>query len=100
LFERPARPNQSQQLADLNLQIEALTATQQHNGWILAAGLVTLPALGAGIGLMGYAALRALGHRRALGRLRARRRALLADLEGRYTPLSPRAQRVKNPLAI
>lgn len=77
----------SQELARVNHAIEAVRHHYRHNGLFFLTGLVTLPALGVGLVLMGYSALNLIEKRRQMHHLYSRRRALLHDLEGRYSTI-------------
>lgn len=77
----------SQELARVNHAIEAVNQYYRHNALIFLTGLVTLPALGVGLVLVGYSALNLIEKRRQMHHLYSRRRALLRDLEGRYSTI-------------
>lgn len=92
VLQRLQIPTKSQlislQLARMNRAIEDVNHEYRHNALFFLTGVVTLPALGVGLVLMGYSALNAIEKRRQLHKLYSRRRALLLELEGRYSTVT------------
>lgn len=92
VLQRLQIPTKSQlislQLARMNRAIEDVNHEYRHNALFFLTGVVTLPALGVGLVLMGYSALNAIEKRHKLHKLYSRRRALLLELEGRYSTVT------------
>lgn len=89
VLKRLSSPSKSQlitqQIARINAAIADVETEYRHNGLMFLTGIITLPALGVGAVLIGYSIYNVAAKRRQMHKLYRRRRALLLDLEGRYT---------------